>query len=959
MAAGALGFGDTTEVAFMPAPELDQAPATWELDIVRRELRSRDRPVALGGRAFELLEILVLAAGELVTKQHLMARVWPGAIVEDNTLQVHISAIRKALGADRRLLQTASGRGYRLLGRWTVRRKDVTPVPQMPAASIRPAAGNLPSTASELIGRSDAIQHISVLLTAYRMVTLTGPGGIGKTSLALEVARQSGREFDDGAHVIEFATATDPALVPSTVARALGLTFGESQASAASVANAIGDRAMLLMLDNCEHLIDAAASMADEIIRLCPHVVILATSREMLRIAGECIYRVPPLSLPPEGMKERSEVLRHGAIRLFVARTRSSGFDFCAEGTDLGAVSAICRRLDGIPLAIEFAAARAATLGPELVLARLEDRFAHLTLGRRTALPRHQTLRAALDWSYDLLLAEEQCLLRHLAVFVGGFTLDAVVAVTRGRIGEGSTVAEILSTLVAKSLVSVEGIHEATRWHLLETLRAYALDKLRAAGEAREAAQRHAEHYRGLVERRPVEGGLEACGKEISNVRAALDWCFSDTGDAAMGVALAAAYAPVWLHLAVLPECREAIQRALERCGPAVDPRIRMRLHIALGFVLSYTAAPSERSIEDVLSEGLDIAESLGDIESQILALWGLSTLRMRDGDNRATKSLAERIQAAAKRSGKFADIAVGNRALGTALHYSGRHSAARLCLEPAAAMSATAARGDYEALLLTDVRIQSRAMLSRVLMLQGYADQARIQAKMSYEQALDANHRMSICFTLRHALCATYLTLRDMPAAEAAVAQLVDAAATFKFARWASQGRCLEAMLSIRRGDFVDGTAQLKTAIDANINGGRSYCYPEMLGALAEGLAGGGRCDEALATLAAAVEWSERNDETWYLPELFRLEGALAPHTTVAGARHAERTFLRAIRLSRRQGALLWELRAASSLALLRLSQERHAEAHRVLQPVFDRVTEGGNMIDVQYARALLSRLT
>jgi predicted ATPase/DNA-binding winged helix-turn-helix (wHTH) protein len=436
----------------------------WEVDLARRELRARGIPVPIGGRAFEIIEVLVQSAGELVTKNDLMGRVWPGAIVEDNTLQFHISAIRKALGPDRGILKTASGRGYRLLGAWTFRQESTSSVDSIDLEPVRspaePFQTNLPAAASDLVGRTIAVQHLRDLLSAYRVVTLTGPGGIGKTKLALEVARGLFPSFEGDIRLVELVSLSDPGLVPSAVAGGLGLKLGGDEISAESVARAIGAQKLLLVLDNCEHVIDAAARLAETVLRMCSRATILATTREILKIEGEYVYRVPPLDVPPQ-YEEPGKILARSAVRLFIATTRALQSDFSPHGENLPAIAAICRRLDGIPLAINFAATRVATLGLQQVAAGLDDRLGMLTGGRRTALPRHQTLRATLDWSYELLPEPERLVLRHLAVFAGGFTAEAASLVAAGAEIAASEVVRSLANLVTKSLVTLEAVSSA------------------------------------------------------------------------------------------------------------------------------------------------------------------------------------------------------------------------------------------------------------------------------------------------------------------------------------------------------------------------------------------------------------------------------------------------------------------------------------------------------------------
>jgi predicted ATPase len=325
--------------------------------------------------------------------------------------------------------------------------------------------------------------------------------------------------------------------------------------SAERVANALGSQRLLLVLDNCEHVIGAAAGVAEALVRTDAGLHVIATSREPLGAEGEIIYRVPPLDVPAAGTEDIDDVLNYGAARLFVARARAAQPHFRVDRSISAATTAICRHLDGIPLAIELAAARVATLGIEGVAARLDDRFRLLTSGRRTALPRHQTLRAALDWSYDLLPACESLILRRLSIFAGSFTLEATSTVAAGADITGSEVVDCVVNLVTKSLVVADVDGPEPRYRLLETTRAYALEKLTDTGERDEIARRHAEYYRHLLQRaavesvtRPAAAWLAAYGPDVDNLRAALDWAFSPSGDPSVGVALTIASVPLWLH---------------------------------------------------------------------------------------------------------------------------------------------------------------------------------------------------------------------------------------------------------------------------------------------------------------------------------------------------------------------------------------------------------------------------
>jgi predicted ATPase len=323
------------------------------------------------------------------------------------------------------------------------------------------------------------------------------------------------------------------------------------------------------VLDNCEHVIEAAARMAEAVLRAAPHARVVATSREPLRAPGEHVYQVPSLEVPPENMRDREDLLQTAAVSLFVARTRAVAGRFSPNAQSAATMGAVCRRLDGIPLAIELAAARTATLGLDELAARLDDRFRVLTGGHRTALPRQQTLRATLDWSYELLPAIEQTVLRRLAIFAGGFALEAASAVVTADDLDAPEVVDIVTNLAAKSLIVVEIVDADAQYRLLETTRAYALEKLADSGELDQVARRHAQHYQVVFERaeaewdRPTLEWLAVYGRHMDNVRAALDWAFSPSGDGSIGVALTTSALPLWFHQSLLLECHGRVERAL------------------------------------------------------------------------------------------------------------------------------------------------------------------------------------------------------------------------------------------------------------------------------------------------------------------------------------------------------------------------------------------------------------
>ena len=933
----------------------------------RRELLADGQPIKLGGLAFDLLIALIEASGAVVSKDVLLDRVWPGRIVEENRLQNQVSALRKAFGADHDLIRTVAGRGYQFTGQIRARSADsavrsVRAVPPgVPAASDSPT--NLPGRVSELIGRDAEVEEILHLLAEHRLVTLTGVGGIGKTTLGFEVARHLLPEFADGIWVAELGPLSGPDLVFVTVAAALGLELTAGATSPERVANALGSKRLLLVLDNCEHVINAAASMAEALSRANPWARMMATSREPLRVSGECIYRVLPLGVPAEGAEDPDEVLRHGAARLFVARARDADPHFSLDSRAAAAIAAICRRLDGMPLAIELAAARTASLGLEGLASRLDDRFRLLTGGRRTALPRQQTLRATLDWSYELLSEPERAVLRRLAVFPGGFTLEAAsTVVASAEIGASDGVDHV-PDLVEKSLVVADGAGATVNYRLLETMRAYALDKLAQAGELEQVARRHAEYHRDLFERaesewetRPATEWLADYGRRIDDVRTALDWAFSPNGDTSVGVALAAASAGLWGQLSLPEECHRHVDRALASFAPGSIPADRraMLLYAALGESLIYIKGPVETGAAWMTA--LEIAERLNDTDYQMRALYGLWACRNLGGEYQASLAFAQRFCSLAVKQADPADLLIGDRMTGVVLHFLGDQASAREHIERMLARYVAPVRRSHTIRFLYDQRVVAAAFLARILWLQGFPDRAMstVQSIVGDPPVIGHAHARSVA--LAQAACPISLLVGDLPATERAVATLLDEAARHALAIWHAWGRAFEGILFIKRGDAINGLALLRSARGELRETGFAALYAEILRALAEALAGAGEVAEGLATIDEALARSERNEERWCVAELLRIKGELlllqaGPDAAVTAEDH----FRQAIDWAGRQSALSWELRAATSLARLWREQSRKEEARELLAPIYARFTEGFATADLRTAKALI----
>jgi predicted ATPase/DNA-binding winged helix-turn-helix (wHTH) protein len=934
----------------------------------RRELLADGQPIRLGGRAFDVLMALIAGRGAVVGKQALIARVWPGRIIEDNSLAAQIAALRAALGAERALIRTVSGRGYQFTGEIRALagslEQGVARTATAEPTSVLPLT-NAPKPVSELIGREEELGEILNLVATHRLVTVTGAGGIGKTTLALAVARELRPHFADGVWLAEFSALADPGLVPATVAAAVGLQLG-GEASAQRVAQALAGRRLLLLLDTCEHVIAAAAAMAEAILGAGSALHILATSREQLRAGGERVYPVRPLAVPAGDIAADDDPLRYGSVQLFIERARAAEPHFAPDRRLITMIAAVCRRLDGVPLAIELAAARAAALGIEALAARLDDRFRLLTGGRRTALPRHQALRATLDWGYELLSEPERMILRCLAVFAGPFSLEAAAAIAVSPELSVPDVIEGLTSLVAKSIVVANTVEATARYRLLDTTRAYALDKLAESGESVAVARRHAEFYRDLFVRgeanaatRPTDEWLADHIPITDNLRAALDWAFSANGDASIGLALTAAAVPLWIHLSLMEECRRRVERALAASagGRGRDARSEMQLYAALAASLMYTrGAVCEVGIAG--TKALEAAEGLGDAEYQLRSLFGLWSFRINSGQQRVGLNLAQRFHALAAKRSDPNDGLIGERMIGTSQYFLGDLLSARHHLERVLACDVAPAPSWWIARFEVDQWVAARAYLARILWLQGLPDQAMRAAESSVVDARAINHAISVSLALAIAACPLALFTGSLAMAEHYVEMLLDHSTKHALARWHAFGRSYQGILAIQRGDLGAGLQLLRAAFDEPAGAGSVPRFFTFL--MAEALAHAGQIADGLAAIEEAIVRSERGEERWLIAELLRIKGELFLLQGAPGAAAAaEGLFRQALGRAHRQGALSWELRCTTSLARLWRDQARRDEVPGLLVSVYNRFTEGFGTADLKEAKALLEDLS
>ena len=638
--------------------------------------------VALRPQALDVLWALVDRAGHLVTKDQLMQRVWGHVIVEENTLQAHVSALRKALGPD--AIATVSGQGYRF----------TMAVEVAPERAPRPFH-NLPQQLTSFIGRSKEIAQITQLLSSTRLLTLTGAGGCGKTRLALEVAAKALEDFPDGACLVELAPLGESTHMVQTLAKALGVQEQVGKDLAETLIDRVAPRRQLLLLDNAEHVLDACAQLAERLLRRCPRLVVLVTSRERLGIAGEVTYRVPSLSLP----EARDDTTPHDArsfeaMRLFIERAKLHCPAFDVTDNDAAALALICRRLDGIALAIELAAPRVRVMSLQELSQRIDDRFGVLTGGSRTALPRHRTLRALIDWSHELLGDADKAVLRRASVFTGGWTLDAAERVCSGGAVEPAAVLDVLTSLADKNLVAVETDGSLGRFSMLETVRHYARDRLRESGEQESVCDSHLEFFLGMASRlvdpmqtdSELQSKLQRLDQEHDNLRAALLWSEASPARSVKGLGLAGGLHWFWRMRGHHAEALGWIARLLA-LAPQAERTDAHASAFHAGGALTYLQG-DYTTAEARHREALEIWNHLGSRRGVARSLNSLGSIASSRGELLAARELYGEALSIAREVGDPRSISMDLHCLGTVAHASGDYAAAQALLQECVSVS-------------------------------------------------------------------------------------------------------------------------------------------------------------------------------------------------------------------------------------------------------------------------------
>ncbi|HWO36045.1 MAG TPA: winged helix-turn-helix domain-containing protein, partial [Candidatus Acidoferrum sp.] len=918
--------------------------------------------VHIGGRALDILIFLAKRAGEVVSKGDLVAGVWTDVNVDEGSLRFHIVALRKVLGdgqSGARYVTNVPGRGYCLVAPVSRSGSPATTEAEAPTFANNQI---LPSQVRGIVGRQEAIQEIAEEILAKRFVSVVGPGGIGKTTVAVAVAHRLLAEFDGVVHFLDLGTLNNAQLISSALSSALGLVV-HSHDPLPSLVSFLKDKRILLVLDSCEHLIEGAAGLSELIFKEAPAVHILATSRESLRIDGEHVYRLFPLDCPPESAElKASDVLTFSAAQLFVERVVASNNRFELSDADAPLVAEICSRLDGIALAIELASGRVNAFGIEGTAALLNSRFELLWQGKRTALPRHRTLSATLDWSYDLLSQSERVILRRLAVFAGGFTLGAARVVAADNDIDEAQVANAIADLVEKSLISSNIQAVPACYRLLDTTRAYVLEKPIDRDQMAALGRRYARFFsQYLTDAEHASEGSQASDSFgqpawlVANVRAALEWCFGTGGDRAIGISLAAASAQFFLRKSLLTECHYWCERAILTLDDGLtDGRREMELQAAFGVSLMFTRG-NKKEVKAAYVRGLELAELLGDSQYQLRLLSALHIYLTRLGDFRGALMVGQRCESIASTLGDPPSLMLAGLMSGAAHHFLGDQAAARASLETALQPARLPRWGSFTGLGY-DPHVIAVVALARTLWLSGCPDQATKAARYAIEQAESLGQPLTLGISL---LWNAYVFLwtGDWQSAHEIIERLVAHAERHSLGPYQAVGRGLRGELSIKRGNPEGGLELVRGCLETLHESRHLILTTVFASDLAEGLAMVGQFDKALATIDRAIAQVGDTGDSFDMPEILRIKGDILSRLATPQSAQAEDLFLRSLDLACKQSALGWRLRTAMSLARL-WSQRRAAEAFALLAPIYELFNEGFDTDDVRAARMLVQEL-
>ncbi|TWF47981.1 ATP-binding protein [Neorhizobium alkalisoli] len=808
---------------FSATPEYAARPPTYSfgpfvLSVAERQLLMRGEPVRLGGRALDILLALCARAGSIVSKDELLFEVWAGQTVDEGSLRVHISELRKVLseaGEGGRYVINVPGKGYVFVA-------DLG-ASQIPETHVGSARRNHPSDASSHfarppallvnpLGRAEEIERIVRELRSTHLVSIVGTGGVGKTTVALAIAETVRDEFEDYTAFVDLSQVTDSGHVHAAFAASLGLPVREEQELEA-IAKVLQGKRALLLVDNCEHVVQEVAGVVQRIRASAPEVFILTTTREPLHVSGERICRLPALAIPPEKPSSLTEVGQFASAQLFIERACAIDSDFEPSEENALTIANICRSLDGLPLAIEFAASRVAALGTDSTAAYF-SRLDVLNKGKRTAMPRHQTLRRTLDWSYDLLSDSERDILCRLGVFSGSFSLEAAQSVVGLFPLSPMDVADHIADLVDKSLVSLDTSSDRIRFRLLNTTRDYVAERVQSADDLNGRRRLHAQFFLGELlghQQKEPENSLVSLRGDVENVRSALAWAYSQDGDRDIAIRLTLAAGPLFWDLALLAEGARWAATALgqlpgNREGTVDELELRLNSSLSLLFI------PGNLSdVSGEIGRALELARSLGktDIEERVMS--GHFAFHLRSGNVPGMTAIGQASIELANRRGLTFNGA-SDSMTGTAFAFEGNIDAAIPLAERALA-TIPRERSIKNLRTGVDQRLWSANVLAQLLWMKGEFSRSKSVIADTVAEARSTGHAALESIALVWMVPVMFWA-DDIVSAECYVERLSESAIRSGIVpfRWAAEAN--RGILHVRQGRLQDGLDALDGAI-------------------------------------------------------------------------------------------------------------------------------------------------
>lgn len=922
----------------------------FRLDMAHRSLFYGSSEVRLGDRGMDILLALARSKGKLVNKERLFAAAWPDIFVQEANLKVTVAYLRRALrayepGAD--YIKNVIGRGYWL---------DVDAASDLGSAGT--VAGNLAPIPDlgDIVGRSSEIAELEDGVAAHRLVTVVGAGGIGKTTIVQAAARRLQAEGATKVTFVDFSRISNEDYVASSLAAALGISCGQDSLQA--ITSILAKEKMLLIFDTCEHVLSAIIHICEVILARTRHVRILATSRQLLRVRGEKVIWLGPLAIPsPDHVSDAREALRFSAPRLLAMRAAENGYR--VSDADAQAFTEICRRVDGLPLAIELVSSRLAASGASSVLSEFDAHLLSIRRSKWHGPQRQQTLQTTLQWSYSLLTLEERSVLRALSVFAGSFTIDAAIRIATAPGLAPVDVIEAIGGLRAKSMLSIRQDAPELLYRLLDSTRAFAGELLIDAGEAPEVSERHASLHRELLACLPsgwtassLQDRLRPTAAMVDELRKAIDWSLFRSGNPALGIELVAAALPLWHEFSLCEEIRLNCERALsefERIGSS-DLALKLQLLVGLARVSTYLSENKEQA-RLLFREAARLSREIGDPQAEVRVLGALATFELLPGRGARVSNILDEMRAVALNTGNVVAVREEQQLRAQWEIRIGDFGAALARAETLFGEM----RGDSEGAapqFQIHQKMNVEVQLAALNWLKGRPGEAVRIAALAARDAEVADHGLTLIHCLAQGIVWTLFQCGDFVGVKPHVQKLRDTIYRHGVAAWIPVADCYEVTIAAMASDRPD-PQKLRDVYRTLYDGMAQFRHDARFAMCAEAMLANGQPADAARVIADVFELGS---DPWGKSEFLRMRAAT--ERALARDTAARATLSEALYVAREIGCLAWELRSAHDLAQLLVDRSEPVDARRVLRPVFERFGDGFETRDTAKARGLLARI-